>query len=68
MSTEIKNSLFVFQEKAQLQRDEIIYMDHGSPQDMQAQVITHLTPPSDKKTHVPNTPDTPSQNAASYSW
>lgn len=61
---------FIFlQEKAQLRRDEVVYMDHGSPPDMQAQIITQLTPPqSDKKNHVPNTPETPSENAVTYSW
>ncbi|XP_060561399.1 G1/S-specific cyclin-E-like isoform X3 [Ruditapes philippinarum] len=48
-------------EKAQLRRDEAIYVDHGSPPDQQAQIITQLTPPqSDKKNHIVNSPETPS--------
>lgn len=39
-------------EKAQVRRDELKYMDHGSPSDIQAQSIIQLTPPSDKKNHV----------------
>ncbi|KAL4234175.1 G1/S-specific cyclin-E1 [Mactra antiquata] len=55
-------------EKAQLRRDEAVYQDHGSPPDIQAQVITQYTPPqSDKKNHVPDTPETPSENLDAYS-
>ncbi|XP_052815228.1 G1/S-specific cyclin-E-like [Mya arenaria] len=39
-------------EKAQLRRDEIVFADQGSPPDLQAQVITQLTPPSDKKGNI----------------
>lgn len=55
-------------EKAQLRRDEIVYEDRGSPPDMQAQIITQLTPPqTDKKNHIANTPETPSENVVSCS-
>ena len=51
--------LLFLQEKAQLRQEEYRYADRGSPQDVQAQVITALTPPqSDKKIHS-QSPGTP---------
>lgn len=62
----------MLQEKAQVRRDEIKYMDQGSPPDLQAQVITQLTPPaSDKKNHSinpPDTPTTPTTDVDTCSW
>lgn len=52
--------MVVSQEKAQLRRDEIRYQDQGSPPDLQARVITDMTPPqSDKKNHSLTCPETP---------
>lgn len=46
-------------EKAQLRQEEFTYLNQGSPPDLQAQVITTLTPPqSDKKVHS-QSPGTP---------
>ncbi|KAH3849871.1 G1/S-specific cyclin-E-like [Dreissena polymorpha] len=52
-------------EKAQCRRDEVQFADQGSPPDLQAQVITQLTPPSDKKGYVPLSPGTPDLTADS---